>query len=150
MFTLQILSGHKENAEFALDMCRREPLVLSGGKDKTVVLWSIHDHISTLATQPGITKSGGSDDKPTESPVIQARGVFHGHEDTVEDVQFCPSSGQEFCSVGDDSCLILWDARTGSSPVVKVEKAHDTDLHCVDWNPIDENVIEWVEIDISK
>nr|GEY34056.1 hypothetical protein [Tanacetum cinerariifolium] len=46
----------------------REPLVLSGGKDKTVVLWSIHDHISTLATQLGITKSGGSDDKPTESP----------------------------------------------------------------------------------
>ncbi|GKD95076.1 WD40 repeat-containing protein MSI4-like protein, partial [Tanacetum coccineum] len=89
------------------------------GKDKTVVLWSIHDHISTLATQPGITKSVGSDDKPAESPVTQARGVFHGHEDTVEDVQFCPSSGQEFCSVGGDSCLILWDARTGSSPVVK-------------------------------
>ena len=65
-------------------------LVFSG-KDKSVVLWSIHDHISTLATQPGITKSGGSDDKPTESLVIQARGVFHGHEDTVEDVQFCPS-----------------------------------------------------------
>ncbi|GJR34544.1 retrovirus-related pol polyprotein from transposon TNT 1-94 [Tanacetum coccineum] len=109
----------QENAEFALDMCLRETLVLSGGKDKTVVLWSIHDHISTLATQPGITKNVGSDDKPAESPVTQARGVFHGHEDTVEDVQFCPSSGQEFCSVGDDSCLILWDARTGSSPVVK-------------------------------
>lgn len=29
-------------------------------------------------------------------------------------------SAQEFCSVGDDSCLILWDARTGSSPAVKV------------------------------
>ncbi|GJZ94327.1 WD40 repeat-containing protein MSI4-like protein [Tanacetum coccineum] len=83
----------------------------------------------------------GSDDKAAESPVIQARGVFHGHEDTVEDMQFCPSSGQEFCSVGDDSCLILWDARTGSSPVVKVEKAHDADLHCVDWNPIDQNLI---------
>ncbi|GKA32607.1 WD40 repeat-containing protein MSI4-like protein [Tanacetum coccineum] len=243
-------------------------------KDKTVVLWSIHDHISTLATQPGITKSVGSDDKPAESPVIQTRGVFHRHEDTVEDVQFCPSrdkvvdfhwnahdpwtivsvsnddestggggtlqiwrmidliyrpeqeatyfSGdytqsekkrkkkhlwegekerlgnetltlrltetdgsvpntlvianyeivkprvaaaehisqfseearspyvkkfktiihpEEFCSVGDDSCLILWDARTGSSLVVKVEKAHDADLHCVDWNPIDEDLI---------
>lgn len=29
-------------------------------------------------------------------------------------------SAQEFCSVGDDSCLILWDARTGSSPAIKV------------------------------
>ncbi|KAL8534910.1 hypothetical protein ACS0TY_010809 [Phlomoides rotata] len=28
---------------------------------------------------------------------------------------------QEFCSVGDDSCLILWDARTGSSHVVKMK-----------------------------
>ncbi|KAK7243739.1 hypothetical protein RIF29_38550 [Crotalaria pallida] len=27
---------------------------------------------------------------------------------------------KEFCSVGDDSCLILWDARVGSSPAVKV------------------------------
>ena len=32
----------------------------------------------------------------------------------------CVKSAQEFCSVGDDSCLILWDARVGSSPVVKV------------------------------
>jgi len=30
------------------------------------------------------------------------------------------SSAQEFCSVGDDSCLVLWDARAGCSPVVKV------------------------------
>ncbi|KAJ9568474.1 hypothetical protein OSB04_004440 [Centaurea solstitialis] len=144
-----ILTGHQEDAEFALAMCQSEPFVLSGGKDKSVVLWSIHDHISTLATDSGATKSPGSnggkspkaDDKPTESPKIQARGIFQGHEDTVEDVQFCPSSAQEFCSVGDDSCLILWDARTGSSPVVKIEKAHNADLHCVDWNPIDENFI---------
>ncbi|KAK9066111.1 hypothetical protein SSX86_015513 [Deinandra increscens subsp. villosa] len=133
-----VLTGHQENAEFALAMCRSEPLVLSGGKDKSVVFWNIHDHISTLATQP---KTDGPGDKQTKSPIIQARGVFHGHDDTVEDVQFCPTSAQEFCSVGDDSCLILWDARTGSSPVVKVEKAHNADLHCVDWNPIDENLL---------
>lgn len=29
-------------------------------------------------------------------------------------------SSQQFCSVGDDSCLILWDARIGNDPVVKV------------------------------
>ncbi|KAM0031976.1 putative transcription factor WD40-like family [Helianthus debilis subsp. tardiflorus] len=143
-----ILTGHQENAEFALAMSQSEPFVLSGGKDKSVVLWSIHDHISTLATDSGAGSNGGKspkagiDDKPpSENPKIQARGIFQGHEDTVEDVQFCPSSAQEFCSVGDDSCLILWDARTGSSPVVKVEKAHTADLHCVDWNPIDENFI---------
>ncbi|RVX05530.1 WD-40 repeat-containing protein MSI4 [Vitis vinifera] len=150
-----ILTGHQDNAEFALAMCPAEPFVLSGGKDKSVVLWSIQDHISTLATDSENTKppgSGGSiiksnsnpsegNDKPADSPSIGPRGIFHGHEDTVEDVQFCPSSAQEFCSVGDDSCLILWDARVGFSPVVKVEKAHNADLHCVDWNPHDQNLI---------
>jgi hypothetical protein len=29
-------------------------------------------------------------------------------------------SDQEFCSVGDDSCLILWDARIGNEPALKV------------------------------
>ncbi|KAJ0076064.1 hypothetical protein Patl1_33494 [Pistacia atlantica] len=142
---LQILTGHHDNAEFALAM----------SKDKSVVLWSIQDYVSTLAAEPAstkspgsavantksATKSGGSNDKPTESPSIGPRGIFLGHEDTVEDVQFCPSSAQEFCSVGDDSCLVLWDARTGSSPAVKVEKAHNADIHCVDWNPHDVNLI---------
>lgn len=47
----------------------------------------------------------------------------------------------EFCSVGDDSCLLLWDARTGYQPISKVVKAHNADLHCVDWNAHDENLI---------
>lgn len=147
-----ILTGHKDNAEFALAMSPTEPFVLSGGKDRFVILWSIQDHISSLATDPGSTKSSraggiktskgdGTDDSPSSSPSIQARGTFQGHENTVEDVQFCPSSAQEFCSVGDDSCLILWDARSGFTPAIKVEKAHDADLHCVDWNPHDVNLI---------
>lgn len=36
----------------------------------------------------------------------------------VSFITFC--SSQQFCSVGDDSCLILWDARIGTDPVVKV------------------------------
>ncbi|CAN4084801.1 unnamed protein product [Withania somnifera] len=137
-----VLSGHQDNAEFALALCPMEPFVLSGGKDKTVVLWSIQDHISTLAADaPKSAGSGGSIIKSADNPSIGPRGIFQGHEDTVEDVQFCPSSSQEFCSVGDDSCLILWDARVGKIPVVKVENAHDADLHCVDWNPHNDNLI---------
>ncbi|CAA2935328.1 WD-40 repeat-containing MSI4-like [Olea europaea subsp. europaea] len=137
-----VLSGHQDNAEFALAMCLAEPFVLSGGKDKSVVLWSIQDHVSTLASDANhYTGSSGSIVKAADNPSIGPRGVFQGHEDTVEDVQFCPSSSQQFCSVGDDSCLILWDARIGGNPVVKVEKAHNADLHCVDWNCHDENYI---------
>ncbi|XP_019442855.1 PREDICTED: WD-40 repeat-containing protein MSI4-like [Lupinus angustifolius] len=144
-----ILTGHQDNAEFALAMCPTEPYVLSGGKDKSVVLWSIEDHITSAATG---SKSGGSiikqnaksgegNDKTANGPSVGPRGIYHGHEDTVEDVTFCPSSAQEFCSVGDDSCLILWDARIGTTPAVKVEKAHNADLHCVDWSPHDVNLI---------
>lgn len=75
------------------------------GKDKSVVLWSIHDHISTLASDPAATKSpasggsntksaskaGGSNYKRADSPSVGPRGVYLGHEETVEDVQFCPS-----------------------------------------------------------
>ncbi|KAK9132716.1 hypothetical protein Scep_012244 [Stephania cephalantha] len=142
-----ILTGHQDNAEFALAMCPTEPYVLSGGKDKLVVLWSIEDHISPSTTETKSPGSGSSSVKQiskvggVESPSVGPRGVYQGHEDTVEDVQFCPSSAQEFCSVGDDSCLILWDARAGSTPAVKVEKAHNADLHCVDWNPHDVNLI---------
>ncbi|KAK6148719.1 hypothetical protein DH2020_016244 [Rehmannia glutinosa] len=142
-----ILTGHQDTAEYALAMCPAEPFVLSGGKDKSVVLWSISDHISSsLAEGQGSQKSSGSKDgavggRPAYGSTVKARGIFRGHRDTVEDVQFKPSSAQEFCSVGDDACLILWDARTGSSPVVKVEKAHKADVHCVDWNSSDVNLI---------
>ncbi|KAF2531618.1 hypothetical protein F2Q70_00029147 [Brassica cretica] len=119
-----ILTGHQDNAEFALAMCPTEPFVLSGGKDKSVVLWSIQDHITTVGTDSkssgSIIKQTGEGGDKTESPSVGPRGVYHGHDDTVEDVAFSPTSAQEFCSVGDDSCLILWDARTGTSPVTKV------------------------------
>ena len=66
------------------------------GKDKSVVLWSIHDHIATLAAEAGSnvkqgSKAAGNSEKATESPSIGPRGIYQGHEDTVEDVQFCPS-----------------------------------------------------------
>ncbi|KAF3328341.1 WD-repeat protein RBAP1 [Carex littledalei] len=123
-----ILTGHGNDVEFALAMCPTEPFVLSGGRDNSLVLWSIQDHITSLGSTKG-------------SPKLGPRGVFEGHDAIVEDVQFCPSSAQEFCSVGDDYRLILWDARSGNAPVVKVEKAHDADVHCVDWNAQNENLI---------
>uniref|UniRef100_A0A0E0FRZ9 Histone-binding protein RBBP4-like N-terminal domain-containing protein n=1 Tax=Oryza nivara TaxID=4536 RepID=A0A0E0FRZ9_ORYNI len=142
-----ILRGHKDIAEFALAMCPAEPYVLSGGKDKSVVWWSIQDHISALGdsskteSSPGASGSKGKTANDKDSPKVDPRGIFLGHDSTVEDVQFCPSSAQEFCSVGDDSCLILWDARSGTGPAVKVEKAHGGDVHCVDWNLHDVNYI---------
>eukprot|EP00850_Spirogloea_muscicola_P017166 SM000145S00783 [mRNA] locus=s145:63233:64556:+ [translate_table: standard] len=50
------------------------------------------------------------------------------------------SPQQQFCSVGDDRCLLFWDAREGNdAPAIKVEKAHDEDVHCVDWSAANEH-----------
>lgn len=65
-----------------------------------MVLWSIQDHISSLAEPSSKSpvsstpNSGGkssikSGEKNAES--LGPRGVYQGHGDTVEDVQFCPS-----------------------------------------------------------
>nr|XP_018684678.1 PREDICTED: WD-40 repeat-containing protein MSI4-like isoform X2 [Musa acuminata subsp. malaccensis] len=147
----EILTGHQSNAEYALAMCNYEALVLSGGRDNLVVLWCIRDHVSSLTNTTSLGVPMGSpshmqsvnasEDKISDSPTVAPRSIFHGHTDTVEDVQFCHFSPQEFCSVGDDSCLILWDARAGRSPALKVEKAHDGDINCVDWSPHDENFL---------
>lgn len=59
------------------------------GKDKSVVLWSIQDHVSTLATEG--TQSASSIVKAADNSTVGPRGIFQGHTDTVEDVQFCPS-----------------------------------------------------------
>lgn len=44
--------------------------------------------------------------------------TFYGPKILDFSYMFC--SAQEFCSVGDDSCLILWDARVGTGPTIKV------------------------------
>lgn len=66
------------------------------GRDKCVILWSIHDHVATLAAEAVSnakqgSKFGGSSEKVAQGPSIGPRGIYKGHKDTVEDVQFCPS-----------------------------------------------------------
>nr|GEW03956.1 hypothetical protein [Tanacetum cinerariifolium] len=116
----EVLEGHTSNAEFALAMCLTQPYVLSGGD-------STNRAVSIVKT--------------ADSASLSPSGIFQGHMDTVEDVQFHPKSTQEFCSVGDDSCLILWDERGGKVPITMVEKAHNLDVQCVDLNHLDDNYI---------
>ena len=72
------------------------------GRDQCVVLWSLEDHITSIQEQPpsrsatptGGAKSsgnaGGSVDL-SNATCVYPRGIFKGHTDTVEDVQFRPS-----------------------------------------------------------
>lgn len=67
-----------------------------------MVLWNIKDHVSTLATGGSKSSPAGSNIKSAsktgdgtnvnvDSPSVAARGIYKGHSDTVEDVQFCPT-----------------------------------------------------------
>ncbi|KAF3507896.1 hypothetical protein F2Q69_00005309 [Brassica cretica] len=67
-----LLTGHQDNPEFALAMCPTEPFVLSGDSKSS----------------GSIIKQTGEGGDKSESPYICPRGVYHGHDDTVEDVAF--------------------------------------------------------------
>lgn len=61
-----------------------------------MVLWSIQDHISSTATDPKSeanakqNSKSGEGERTADGPSVGPRGIFQGHEDTVEDVTFCP------------------------------------------------------------
>ncbi|URE16881.1 WD-40 repeat-containing protein [Musa troglodytarum] len=134
---LQILTGHQSNAEYALAMCNYEALVLSGGRDNLVVLWCIRDHVSSLANttslgvpvgSPSCMQSmNASEDKISDSPTVAPRSVFHGHKDTVEDVQFC-----HFRSA--DSSVKMFDRRNLTSGGAG-SSLHTFRHHKAAWSP---------------
>ena len=150
-----VLVGHEENAEFALAVHRYSFHVASGGKDCQVLLWDVAEHDrGSMWNMPGSkphgagasagggrvglgARSGDFDGAPTLAPKLS----FRGHEDTVEDVSFHPNSDLQLCSVGDDSALIFWDGRKGTTPAHRVANAHEDDLHTVDWSSLDENLV---------
>lgn len=78
---------------YGLPVSHKKVLLL--GKDKSVVLWSIQDHITTVGTDSkssgSIIKQTGEGSDKNESPSVGPRGVYHGHDDTVEDVAFSPT-----------------------------------------------------------
>eukprot|EP00898_Chlorokybus_atmophyticus_P005036 jgi/Chlat1/5533/Chrsp369S05397 len=154
-----VLSGHEANAEFALSLSKVAPSVISGGKDRNVLMWSLTDHVTSLLAHPSTSASdttpsaaagsgrsswnsgGGTTSTAPPAPTVEPRQKFTGHTDTVEDIQFHPSSAEECCSVGDDYQLLFWDARSGGAPVLAVKDAHKSDLHCVDWNAHNEHLV---------
>lgn len=122
------LMGHEPEAcesNFALDTCSKQPWVLSGDKNGVILLWDIE---ANIRGGPG----------PAEVGVLKR---FEGHSETVEDVCFKPHSASEFCSVGDDQMLLFWDARAKSTPVQEAPKWCTVDLHCVDWNAAQDDLL---------
>ena len=77
-------------------------LLIFAGRDQCVVLWSLEDHITSIQEQPpsrSATPTGGAKNSGnaggsvdlSNATCVYPRGIFKGHTDTVEDVQFRPS-----------------------------------------------------------
>ncbi|KAF6152287.1 hypothetical protein GIB67_005941 [Kingdonia uniflora] len=66
------------------------------GKYKSVALWSIEDYITASAIESGSksiasAKQTSKTEKSEDSITVGPPGIYHGHDDTVEDIRFCPS-----------------------------------------------------------
>ena len=149
-----VLVGHEENAEFALAVHRDSFHVASGGKDTAVLLWDVADHDGGSIWNRAGSKPRGGESGSAGAGVGARSGDFEGaptlapkmrfawHKDTVEDVSFHPADDLQLCSVGDDGALVFWDGRrNGTNPAHSVSKAHDDDVHCVDWSVLDEHLV---------
>jgi len=121
-----ICKGHTKEG-YAMDWSsRQEGMLLSGADDATVRLWDVRAAYSK-GSQSG-----------TE---ILATKTFRAHTDTVEDVAWHNRDFNLIGSVGDDQRLCLWDVRDDSKTVQTVEKAHQSDINCLAFNPIQEFIL---------
>mmetsp|Transcript_12527 Transcript_12527/g.35394 ORF Transcript_12527/g.35394 Transcript_12527/m.35394 type:complete len:451 (-) Transcript_12527:1274-2626(-) len=144
-----LLKGHEDIAPFALGTSSSpgSALVASGGKDALVCVWNLRDHMASLgapaeAGKPGVRASWNSGGPGTEQKSeLGCQVQLKGHTSRVEDLVFKPGSDTELASVADDHKLILWDTRKAASPAVELEEAHSSDVQCVDWSPLDSNLV---------
>jgi histone-binding protein RBBP4 len=105
-----------------------EGRLISGSEDRTINLWDVSSVTSS--------KSG-------TGTQIMAISVFRGHTDVVEDVDWHKRDPNMIGSVGDDKKLMIWDVRekNPNKAVHVVENAHDGDVNCIAFNPINEFVL---------
>jgi len=128
-----VLTGHEKEAQFPLATCNVSPMVASGGTDKLVLLWNLQDAMESILDK---------NTKPDKRRELANRTRLEGHKKTVEDLVFKPGSAEQLVSVGDDTQVLFWDTRSGTSPVTAVTKAHDShDIHTVDWSGLSEHLL---------
>jgi len=129
-----VLQGHADEvceSNFSLDTspASGRARVLSGDREGMILMWDIE------ANTPR-TGAGG-----LGAQQVSAVSEFRGHQATVEDVCFHPKSDVEFCSVGDDKRLLFWDERASKDPTLSMPQWSQCDLHCLDWNETDVNLL---------
>jgi len=140
------LTGHEGGrGEYrALEFSRKSPLLMSGGSDKSVCVWSLGD-VESLGLSD--SSSGGENvgDKrkrqdleascQASSTHIRCRDRFIGHVATIEDVSFHPENDHILTATARNGVVLFWDRRKGSDPVHSIHGLSKAAITAVDWNP---------------
>jgi histone-binding protein RBBP4 len=122
--------GHEKEGYAMIWSKHQQGHLLSGAEDATVRLWDINA-AATPKAEPGTQVK----------PVATFRGCeAYGHTDTVEDVDWHCKDPNMVVSVGDDKRICLWDIRDPTKTIKTVKDAHDNDINCVAFNPVNEYV----------
>lgn len=106
----------------------KEGYLLSGSEDTNLCLWDIN--------------AGAGAVKSTEKAGrrVQALSTFRGHTDVVEDVDWHAKDPNMIGSVSDDRSIRIWDTRETTKAAHVVSKAHEGDVNCISFNPINEYI----------
>jgi len=134
-------SDEATNYFYAMEISSMSPLVLGGGSNPSVCLWSLEDASSTL----GVSGTSENSKKRArlssqqldkhQQPELQCRQRFVGHTSRVEDVGFHPKQDCVFVGSMSNGNILFWDSRKGSRPVHRLRgfgtKSYVTSL---DWN----------------
>lgn len=115
-----ILKGHTKEG-YGLDWNpHTSGQLISGADDHLICMWDVTS---------GDTKSGA----------LQPTRVFQGHSDVVEDVGFHRQNPNTFGSVGDDSCIYIWQTNAPKHQH-KITAGHRGEINCIAFNNYNENL----------
>jgi|Transcript_11806 histone-binding protein RBBP4 len=125
------LLGHKTEGYGLSWSAHREGHLLSGSDDAQICLWDVS----------GMTAKSAKGS-------LDAKAIFKGHQNVVEDVAWHRRQPDIFGSVGDDQMLMLWDARQGggAGPTAQVQ-AHEAEVNALAFNPFNEHVVATASAD---
>lgn len=119
------LHGHKAEGYGLSWSPLQEGHLVSGSDDNQVCLWDI---------SASIGKKQGA--------VLEAKSIYKGHTNVVEDVAWHCQHPHLFGSVGDDKKLMVWDTRKPSAdPALHNIEAHQAEVNCLAFNPQNEHVL---------
>lgn len=119
--------GHEKEGYAMAWSPLNEGMLLSGSEDTTVKLWDVK-----AAYQSGAASSGNQ---------MKAKYTFIAHTATVEDVAWHGKDANMAGSVGDDKLMCLWDIRDATKAMHNIENAHESDINCIAFNPVDEFIL---------